>query len=1063
MNFVFRPLLALTLLVCGGHAMASERLLPPSTPEAGIASLMMTAEEQGTVKVIVGLRVPFAPEGTLSAAEANLQRADIARAAAAFEGRFAAAVQRNPASFRSYASIPYAAIEVTPEELERLSKDPEVVSITINRVARTQLADSVPMVRADEAQLSGFSGAGQTVAVIDTGVDKTHPFLAGRVVAEACFSSGGWCPGGAAASTAPGSGMPCPDSGCSHGTHAAGIIAGQNSGFSGVAPQANLIAVQVFSDSGVPGSPTANWSDVIAALDYVNGQRNTFSIAAVNLGLGDLAGPYDCGGGDPAMDAAFATLRSNGIASVVASGNTFYSENLSTPACLPSAISVGAVSTRDWGNCQGHPNLGPTARDKVACYSNSSPALSLLAPGSPVNSAVPDKQYAVHHGTSAAAAHVAGAFAMLRQKKPDATVEDMLDTLQITGVTVADYRNGREKKRIDAKAALDFIGTPVVKLSYTSTGRGSGAIRFSPAGTESLCRASCVNGFTAGTTVTLTAAPLDGSSFGGWSGACSGTAACILTMSEARSVTAAFEPSRVALTYEKTGDGDGHVSFLVDGRPSDCSTGCVQSYETGTVVTILPYPAVDSIFEGWSGTCKGEMWCRTTMSEAQRLSARFGRLNGSEPTLTFESDGTGQGSAIFLPVGRQPICDRTCVNTFRPGTLVGITPVPADKSVFARWSGPCTLRGQMCIVEMDEAKTVTATFNAGTVPLTYSQSGNGSGAVSLSPEGTPGYCTEHCVSYFSSTAFVTLTATAAQGSVFAGWTGDCSGAGSCLLSMAGPRSVTATFELAALSELPLLFKKSGNGRGAVTFTPAGSQQSCSADCTNVYPAGSIVTVSPTPAAGSVFAGWSGACSGMGACQLTMSETRTLTASFEPRPGTVPLTYSKSGTGGGVVRFTPEGENASCAESCVNSFAMGARVRVRIASVDPGSTFAGWTGACRGKGSCTVRMNAGVTVGAIFNARPVYTLSYVKAGTGNGTVAFSPQGNPAGDCSFTCSRTFVERTRVTVRAAAAPGSVFTGWSGACKGKRTCSVTMSSARSVTATFATRVSASSAGAVQ
>ena len=84
--------------------------------------------------------------------------------------------------------------------------------------------------------------------MLDTGVDKAHGFLAGRVVSEACFSDGD-CPGGVSSSTASGSGVPCTfaPGDCEHGTHVAGIAAGRGASFDGVAPFANVIAINVFS------------------------------------------------------------------------------------------------------------------------------------------------------------------------------------------------------------------------------------------------------------------------------------------------------------------------------------------------------------------------------------------------------------------------------------------------------------------------------------------------------------------------------------------------------------------------------------------------------------------------------------------------------------------------------------------------------------------------------------------------------------------------------------------------------------------------------------------------
>lgn len=431
MNLRIRILSLVLLAGLAVPALATERVLltPGGTTDRAktaamdIAALMRMADEKGTVKVVVGLRVPFAADGTLKPVEAREQRADIARAASGFRTRMAVAIGRNPAAFRSFESIPFAAVEVTPAELRQLAADPEVISIVQNKTYKTQLALSIPMVRANEAWSAGFSGKGQTIAIIDTGVDKTHPFLAGKVVAEGCFSEGGWCPNGATMSTAPGSGMPCPQRDCLHGTHVAGIAAGQGTNFSGVARDAKIIAIQAFGPDTFGGT-MISMTDALSAIDYVYSLRSRFAIASVNMSFaGIYDGPEDCDAQTPAMAAALANLRSAAIAPVIASGNNFLTNRLAEPACLSRAVSVGAVATKDWGNCVDRATYGSTARDKVACFSNSSPKLSLLAPGLTIQSSITGGGFASHPGTSMAAPHVAGAWAVLKQKKPNASVD----------------------------------------------------------------------------------------------------------------------------------------------------------------------------------------------------------------------------------------------------------------------------------------------------------------------------------------------------------------------------------------------------------------------------------------------------------------------------------------------------------------------------------------------------------------------------------------------------------------------------------------------------------------
>ncbi|MDX6481554.1 MAG: hypothetical protein QOG85_2064 [Gaiellaceae bacterium] len=162
--------------------------------------------------------------------------------------------------------------------------------------------------------------------------------------------------------------------------------------------------------------------------------------------------------------------------------------------------------------------------------------------------------------------------------------------------------------------------------------------------------------------------------------------------------------------------------------------------------------------------------------------------------------------------------------------------------------------------------------------LSVSKTGSGSGNVSSSPAGID--CGSTCSSWFASGSSVTLTATPASGSRFAGWTGDCSGTGACIVSMDAAKSVSATFT----TIYTLSVSKSGNGTGSVTSSPAGI--SCGATCSSSYDTGTLVTLTATPAATSSFTGWSGACSGTGTCDVTMDAAKSVTANFTDLPPTV---------------------------------------------------------------------------------------------------------------------------------------------------------------------------------
>lgn len=433
---------------------------PKISPE-GFDSLVAKAQSEGSVRVIVGLRLDaFQPEGKLADSTAvNFQREAIARAESNFIGWLSAF---NINEVKTYEFIPYAALTVDALVLDQLRFADIVTSIEEDVALAPTLAESVPLIGGPAAWAAGYTGSGQTVAVLDTGVDKAHTFLSGKVVSEACYSSNNpnsssVCPGGVTSSTSAGSGVNCSLSinGCNHGTHVAGIAAGKGTSFSGVAKDASLIAVQIFSrfdsadDCKTTPTPCARTfsSDQLSGLERVYALRSTFNIAAVNMSIGGGRNSSNCDSSNASLKAAIDNLRSAGIATVIASGNDGYKDSIGSPACISTAISVGST---------GDGSLGAT-QDVVVTSSNSASFLSLLAPGQWINSSVPGGNFSNFSGTSMATPHVAGAWAVIKSKKPTATVDEVFAALRDTGLPVTDT-NGITKPRIKLDAAINAIG-----------------------------------------------------------------------------------------------------------------------------------------------------------------------------------------------------------------------------------------------------------------------------------------------------------------------------------------------------------------------------------------------------------------------------------------------------------------------------------------------------------------------------------------------------------------------------------------------------------------------------
>ena len=388
-------------------------------------------------------------------------------------------MQRKPGlrskKIKSYKNVRFLALEASADELEALRSDPDVKEIYEDTLKVANLAESTSIVGAPEACAAGSCGQGQSIAILDTGVDVSHPFLAGRINHQACFSttssvnnSTSLCPDGTDSQIGGNAGQACSDSidGCNHGTHVAGIAAGDGAaagvGFSGVAPNANIMAVQVFSKftGSICGPSSAGnscvlayTSDIIAALDHIYEQRNNFDIAAVNMSLGGGLHTNACDT-EPER-AAIDMLNAAGIAVVAAAGNNGSSSSINSPACISSTISVSAT----------------TKSDVLSSFSNTSPLLDLLAPGSDISSSVPGGGFASLDGTSMAAPHVAGAIAVIRSANLTISVGEMLTALANTGASIVDNRNGLSFPRIAAADAVaTFNAAPQVNIQSPSDG-----------------------------------------------------------------------------------------------------------------------------------------------------------------------------------------------------------------------------------------------------------------------------------------------------------------------------------------------------------------------------------------------------------------------------------------------------------------------------------------------------------------------------------------------------------------------------------------------------------------
>ncbi len=263
------------------------------------------------------------------------------------------------------------------------------------------------------------------------------------------------------------------------------------------------------------------------------------------------------------------------------------------------------------------------------------------------------------------------------------------------------------------------------------------------------------------------------------------------------------------------------------------------------------------------------------------ITAHFTSAGPSGPELTLTKEGTGSGTVASNPAGIE--CGGTCKASFETNAKVTLTASPSAGSTFVSWKG-CEkggANGRQCTVTMDQANTVNAKFLTA-YDVTVNRVGSGLGKVSSSPGGV--LCLSNCSSTkaaFKEGTSVTLSAAASKNYVFTEWTGECSGSSlTCSLgSLGADKTVGVKFTAAAQHNLTVT--KSGGGNGTAKSNLAGIN--CGATCSSMaaaYFQSQEVELTATPSRGSTFGGWSGACSGTGACKIAISAAKSVTAEFK---------------------------------------------------------------------------------------------------------------------------------------------------------------------------------------
>ena len=433
------PLAATALLLLAARSSSLAEAPPPAKVGAAVFSALTGAPR---ARVLVALREPETPVSALSERMAEveaMQGGVLARLAAA--------------DFRltnRWDTISAVAGDVTPQGLGDLARDPDVLKIDLDEPVYAATGESISLIRADEVQNQGVTGRGVVVAVLDTGVERAHPDLASSILDEHCFCAG-CCPGGA--SEASGAGSAPDDNG--HGTNVTGIITSDGRvAPRGIAPDADIVAIKVLDKTGAGTS-----TQIVSGFDYVLKSRPEVKVVNLSLGSANLfSGTCDSAASfTTALAQAINALKARGTITFASTLNNGSATQIGVPACIANAVAVGAVYDADGGTVSFGCTDATSRRDEVACFSNSSSKVELLAPGAPITSCGVGGGTSTFLGTSQASPHAAAAAALLLSANPALSPDAIKNALHNTGRSITDAKNGIAIPRIDVKAALDSV------------------------------------------------------------------------------------------------------------------------------------------------------------------------------------------------------------------------------------------------------------------------------------------------------------------------------------------------------------------------------------------------------------------------------------------------------------------------------------------------------------------------------------------------------------------------------------------------------------------------------
>jgi hypothetical protein len=430
--------------------------------------------------------------------------------------------------------------------------------------------------------------------------------------------------------------------------------------------------------------------------------------------------------------------------------------------------------------------------------------------------------------------------------------------------------------------------------------------------------------------------------------------------------------------------GAGEVAFSTGDSPCRAAR-CTVTVAPGTAITLTAKPDADDHLEGWGGACVGTATaCRVVASSSLSVGVSFASGVAMLPPLAELDVTRSPGGTVTSDPAGTIACGTLCLAWLTTGTALTLNAAADAGSTFLGWSGACSGTGP-CTVTLTGRMQVSALFRDLTIPA-------GSSVVTIVNDNpaapatpglggtvgvtTPGLSTTCPVSTCSYTIPNETSLQLDGNGAFPTWAAGCVGSASrCSIVVAGATTITVSFPTRINAITSFGVNVSRTSGGQITSVPPGVKCGDQSGCAAAFAENTNVALTAVADPKYAFLGWSGDCSGTATCTVVADATRSVVATFGS--ASVSLSVARTGSGRGTVS-TADG-SIECGGTCSAAFDRGVRVSFRADAL-PGSTFAGWSGACAGAGVgvCTFAPTAGATVGARFERCALSALPLLTA-------------------------------------------------------------------------------------